>query len=327
MATTTTDPLNKRGIVGADPTTPAPVPPAPVPPPAAPKIVTGVDPTKTTDAKATNWNVDNKQTVQGQIAGIVAADSPLMQQAATMAKQQANQRGLLNSSMAVGAGQNAVYNAALPIAQQDASTYAAAGKYRADAANAVSTFNAGEKNKAAVIDTNAKLTLTQQGNDVRAKAASQAYDAALQTAMQATDIAGKGALAKLDGDIRQKLGEIEAKYKTQMQSSASMAETYSGLVNNITSIMANPDMDGPAKQAAINNLTKLYNNALQTQEAIAGMDLGALLTFPKVNAPAPSPGPSPGPAPGPTPTPTPWDAGGGTGGTDGGDNGVGDGGM
>lgn len=47
-----------------------------------------------------------------------------MQQAAATGMQQGNSRGLLNSTMAIGAAQGEVYKAATPIAQQDAATNA-----------------------------------------------------------------------------------------------------------------------------------------------------------------------------------------------------------
>ena len=57
----------------------------------------------------TNVNtVGNDSTVQGQLGGILASGSPLMQQADTSANQAMNAKGLLNSSMAVGAGENAM---------------------------------------------------------------------------------------------------------------------------------------------------------------------------------------------------------------------------
>jgi hypothetical protein len=53
-------------------------------------------------AGGTNWNVDNNQTVQGQVAGILAANSPLLRQAQATSLAQMNQRGLANSSIAIG---------------------------------------------------------------------------------------------------------------------------------------------------------------------------------------------------------------------------------
>lgn len=62
--------------------------------------------------------------VANQFNNLIADDSPLMQMARTSALQGMNQRGTMNSSMTQTAADLAAYQAALPIAQQDASTYA-----------------------------------------------------------------------------------------------------------------------------------------------------------------------------------------------------------
>lgn len=58
--------------------------------------------------------------VAKRIAQITSENSPLMQQARTTGLQQANRRGLSNSSMAVGASQAEAIRAAAPIASQEA---------------------------------------------------------------------------------------------------------------------------------------------------------------------------------------------------------------
>lgn len=269
----------------------APVPPTkPVPGIIAPTVTT-------TSATANKWTVDPNQTVEARIGGIVKADSPLMQQAATAAKQQANQRGLLNSSMAVGAGQGAVLNAAMPIAQQDASTFANAARYNADALNSMAQFNAGAKNAASTQNAQLGLSAQQSNQSASLAQAQQGYDAAFKSAYQAADATNQQSLATLNGNIQKQLSAIEATYKTQMQTSASMADTYQGLVGNITQIMADPNMSADAKQAAINNVTKLYNSALKSQEAITGLNLGELLAFDE---------PAPGKEPRSSNTPLPY---------------------
>ena len=85
-----------------------------------------------------NWDVQANQTVAGQLEKIIANDSPLMQQARTRALQTAQANGRSNSSMAASAGDAAMYDAAMPIAQQDASTFGNAGQINANAGN---TFN------------------------------------------------------------------------------------------------------------------------------------------------------------------------------------------
>lgn len=82
------------------------------------------------------WEVDPKtQTVAGQLESVIAKDSPLMQQARARAMQSMQQRGMLNSSMAMGAADSAMYDSALRIATPDAQTYADAAKTNMGARN------------------------------------------------------------------------------------------------------------------------------------------------------------------------------------------------
>lgn len=99
-------------------------------------------------ATVTPWTVDKNQTVQGQVADITKAGGPLMEMAEARSRERANASGMLNSSMAVTAGQRALYEAALPIAQQDANTYAQSGQFNAGSTNRASEVNAGFANDA-----------------------------------------------------------------------------------------------------------------------------------------------------------------------------------
>ena len=58
--------------------------------------------------------------VSGRLKGLLSEDSPYIDRARTSARQAANRRGLMNSSIAAGAGEAAAIDAALPIAQADA---------------------------------------------------------------------------------------------------------------------------------------------------------------------------------------------------------------
>jgi hypothetical protein len=94
------------------------------------------------------WQIDNKQTVAGQLESVVRKDSPLQQLARTEGLQQAQKRGLLNSSMAVGAAQDAITRSALPIAQADADVNARAAGYNADTSNKFKVANVDTLNTA-----------------------------------------------------------------------------------------------------------------------------------------------------------------------------------
>ncbi|MET3998821.1 hypothetical protein [Marinobacterium sp. MBR-109] len=70
------------------------------------------------------FNIDKQtQTVQGQMTGLLSSDNPYIKQAREQGQSYASSRGLLNSSMGAKAAQSAAIEAALPIAQADASTY------------------------------------------------------------------------------------------------------------------------------------------------------------------------------------------------------------
>lgn len=138
-------------------TTAAPPPTSPEPP-AAPQLQAPA----TAPYTANPYDVKPEQTVAGQIKDIIASGSPLMQQAETNAKNMMNQRGLINSSTAISAGQDAVYKSALPIATADAARYATASDKTADAKNAASQFNAAAENTAAIAHLQSDTTLTAQ---------------------------------------------------------------------------------------------------------------------------------------------------------------------
>ena len=92
------------------------------------------------------------QLVSTQLEGILRKDSPLMQQARTFADQEMQRRGLLHSSMAVGAAQDAMIRQALPIAQSDAEVYERAlTETTADAAES-RRFQAAAENQRALAE-------------------------------------------------------------------------------------------------------------------------------------------------------------------------------
>ena len=61
----------------------------------------------------------SKMTSAGQLTGITASGSPLMQRAAQEGLLQAGRRGLDNSSIAAGAATGAMVDRATPLAQQE----------------------------------------------------------------------------------------------------------------------------------------------------------------------------------------------------------------
>ena len=263
----------------------------------------------------TQWNVTPEQTVEGRINNILNSDSPIVQMARTRAKEAANERGLLNSSMAVEAGEAAAYGAAVPIATADAATAAKAAGYNADQSNQFDVRNVDATNQASQFNAGAKNTLTGQklASDTALEQSRISADTQLKTAnisaqTQRTiaeleaqtrtdlgylDAQTKTNLAQLDSGTRTTLATIEANYKGLMQSNASASDLYRQVTQNITNISLSKDMDGPAKQTAVNNQIQLLQNGMSINGAISNLNLGDLLNF-SVNAtPAATAAPTP----------------------------------
>lgn len=248
-----------------------------------------------TEAKATGYDpkattVQSNDTVQGQIKGLIDQDSPLMQQAARRAAESANSRGLLNSSMAIGAGQSAVYDAALPIAQQDASTYFTANQKTVDATNAARNFGAAANNQASLA--NAQLgtdvsksnaasvneaagksaaaanqsALAQLDVDTRKDLATQDVESRLQLAN--LDSATRLQLQNLDAQSRMQLSTIENQYRQLLQANTNAASMYSQAVAAIGNISSNPNMSQPAKDNAIQTQLNMLQEAFRATQEI-----------------------------------------------------------
>jgi hypothetical protein len=214
------------------------------------------------------WNIDGKQTVNGQLQGILAGNSPLLQQAETRALQQANAKGLVNSSMAVTAGQSALYDAALPIAQSDANLYASAAQTNANAQNSAGQFNASALNNAGQFNASAQNNTSQFNASAQNTAENNAAGATnsfLQIQMQEEN--------------KLRLADIEASYKTLMQTNASAGELYQQSVKNITDLITNPDLDAEAKDAAITQQLGYLKDGMEMFGAINNLNLTSLLNF------------------------------------------------
>jgi hypothetical protein len=250
-------------------------------------------------------------TVAGQVDSILAKDSPLMQRARTLATQQMSQRGLVNSSMAQGAGVAAMTDRALPIAQQDAETFNRTASENMSAANQAGQFNAGELNR---------FGLQRNEQQFQAGEASITRDYNKQMAQlqesgldfrQARDIASREALTKLEqagvtnrfdkelalksdmfnveqvnADRRQiqqndfelkKLGvQINAdKQNIPTNFAANISNT---TMNGVNAIMADGNMSPDAKRGAINNLVTYANSQISWASTFYGTAIPALRT-------------------------------------------------
>lgn len=254
-----------------------------------------------TPGEATTATTAPDALVENRVKGIIDQNSPLQQQSEARSLQRAAQRGLVNSSMAVTAGQAALYDAALPIAQQDASTVAAQGRANQDAKNQfglanmqeqnqTSRFNTAETNKSdqfntAEANTTARLNTTEANKASLANAemtnqmAAQNAKTQNDALMQQRDNQNKLALQTMDSQTRTNLVNIEANYKTLMQASQSASDMYSQTLQAISNIQNNKDLDAASRNYLIDQQTKLLQNGLNLIGSVNNLNMSQLLDF------------------------------------------------
>jgi len=289
--------------INTTPTTPTTAAPAQTADPTAITPSTAATSTPTTTAtgaasnyaptqtgQATQWNVSDDQTVQGQLDKILNGNSPIIQQARSQAMQTANDRGLLNSSMAATAGESAAISNALPIATSDSQTMAKAAGYNADEANQFAVKNADIANTAGQFNatqnqnasfTNAAAENTNQQFNAQQKQQNEQFNAGATNTINQANAQNQIQNAQFNVSEANKLqlSNIEAQYKELMQTSASASDIYKQTMSAIQSISASTDMDANAKQVATDNQLALLKNALQVTGAISNIDIGSLVDF------------------------------------------------
>lgn len=226
-------------------------------------------------ATGTNWDVTKPQTVQGQLEGVIAADSPLMQQARAQSLAQMNRRGLINSSMAVGAGQEAVIKQALPIAQADATMYGSAAKTNADTANAMAQFNANVKNKAAEFGANAQNVIAASNTAAKNEAAkfgATATNVAAAANQAAINEAAKfGASAENAASLANAAAQNEAA-KFEATSQNISASDFAKNVNANVATMMDQSMKIAVANADAATKIELQNIDAQTRKDLAATE-------------------------------------------------------
>jgi hypothetical protein len=197
---------------------------------------------------ATQLNVSPNQTVAGQLAQNIDPNSPIIQAARTGALQQMNGRGMLNSSMATTAGDEAAYAAAIPIATTDAGVYNNAAATNTASANAFAQQNANMQNTAGQF--NAAAANTAQAQVLAAN--TQLQNTAMQT-NSAQDI------AKLNSNTQQIVAKLNINEQTQLQT---MNDTEKNLIQN----------NATAATAYGTYAQVLYNNSISTMDRQAKYD-------------------------------------------------------
>lgn len=205
------------------------------------------------------------QTVAGQVDSILAGDSPLMQRARTMATQQMAQRGLVNSSMAVGAGQAAMIDRALPIAQQDANTYNAVASENMAARNQAGVFNAGAQNQSSLQTSQQKFAGAQADLDRAQQLVLSNNSIEAQKQLQVAQQQFAAAQADLDRTQQTNLQNSQQTFQQSMQNDAQVFQQSMTLLQQ--------SFQASQSQLDRNQQIALQNDAQAFQEFMANTQI------------------------------------------------------
>jgi hypothetical protein len=199
----------------------------------------------------TKWGITADQTVQGQLSHMMDPNNPMYQQWMTQGKQAAAASGILNGSMAQTAMQDSLMRNATPIATADANTFAKAAGYNADEQNVFSVANQNAGNTASQFNSGQANQMAQ----ANLSAETQKYVSTLSSTTQSQ-------IAKMNNDSQQLVSREHDANATLIANNGNAQTAYNSYVAAVAQIDQNDKMDGPAKGAAIQHQTDIYNAAM-----------------------------------------------------------------
>lgn len=230
--------------------------------------------------------------VEAGISRILSAGSPILDRAQSLARQDANARGLVNSTIATGAGTSAAIDAARSIAAQDADIAAANKRQAADLGAAASRQAA---------DIAAQTTQAQAQRDF--SAGQTALDRAFTQAQTAANQQFSDTQRQATQQFQTELAKLNFSQSQISGAQSGLANLLTGIearrTNDLRTIETDPNTDAAAKQSQIAALNSRFDAELsaakQTITSIYRVSLDDL--YPGVNAPAPTTAAAPAQAP------------------------------
>lgn len=254
----------------------------------------------------TKWNVDDSQTVAGQVQKLIKGNNEIQQMETTRAKQQMNENGTLNSAMGLQAVEAARYAAAMPIATADAATYGRAAAYNADTENQFAGKNVDASNTAYNATANirantardtaqtiAQANLADKQGNINAAAASNLAGVNTATAAKLAQTNTAAAVLKAQNDISvaargaindQSLATLNGNINKARLGQDQTLQMLREMTQEMNGIQASDKFDADAKSEKINELYERTNRNLRLFERASGLTEG-LLKFDKVQPP------------------------------------------
>lgn len=252
-------------------------------------------------SQAVTGSVSGDSLVQTQLDKVLAANGPLMKRARENAAMATAERGLNNSSIGVQAGEEAAISSALPIAQQDAGTYANMDLTNVNAQNQFAStgvnqafnqlnqkndqiFSASENNKNREFQTGERESAQQFSSEQSIAADKRRLEGELTLADKTLEgnillndrtLEGNKALQQLDAQNQVALEDIRFENQQTLNSSQIAQTIYQNHQSAVANIMSQPGMTPSQAGAALAILNQTTKDNLQLAGALSGVDLSA----------------------------------------------------
>ena len=196
-----------------------------------------------------------EETVEGRMEGLLADDSKYIQAARGRSQQQAHSRGLLNTSIAAGAGERAAIEAAFPIASQDADAFTRAGLQRQ------------------AYDENVALTglQTQYASMLSAQEAAQNLRHA--TTLEQTVQAGANYRQSMEQSHNRQLAQMDMSIQEKDSFARQMTTLGDNFQAKVAGIQVDPNLTPEAKADAIESVRSVYESNLRNLGQIYGVNI------------------------------------------------------
>lgn len=235
------------------------------------------------DGGGSTWTPENDK-VDSEVSRITSAGGPLMQQAKTDGLATAQRRGLLNSSMAVGAAQGAVLNAALPMAQQNAQQTATKNlssqeygqnrglqdqKYKFDSALSDQAFQ--QQSVLSNQEYTQKLGLADVEGNWNSRL--QQEKATQDSALSDQDYRQKLGLLNIDNASKEKIASWNVSQYEKERAMSALTSMESLYASEFNSLANNTDLPAEARNTYLQHIGSLRDSSLKLVEQMYGIQL------------------------------------------------------
>ena len=235
---------------------------------------------------------DEANGTAGRVDSIIAKDSPLMQRAASKANQTMNARGLMNSSMAVGAGQAAVMDAAVPIASTDAQLFSQqklanqtslndAARANAEMRGTIGMKGVDLKEQGRQFDVSEAGTNTRFNTELEQQDRQFDANQAGMTDRLMKELDSRVELAGIDRDTKLAIVQAQTDSQNLIAGNENIAKAWGTVMDQIGQIQNNPDLDATTKTQLIQNTLAGFQSFTGFWQKASGgaVDVSDLLKF------------------------------------------------